>query len=190
DFELFGKQQKQLIVVGTIGGDMEGKIDIKAIIFKLLAKWYYFLIAMFIVIPLAYAYLKFTPKQYQVRASLLLKSEQGNPLSSDQFMKGMDLFTPKTELEDEIGILKSYTMIQSAMRQLDFGIEYYTKKNFVTTERYDESPFIVELDSVVDQMIHIPIYIERLTSTTFRVKAKGKRVATYNTYTDRVESEI
>lgn len=169
---------------------MEGKIDIKAIIFKLLAKWYYFLIAMFIVIPLAYAYLKFTPKQYQVRASLLLKSEQGNPLSSDQFMKGMDLFTPKTELEDEIGILKSYTMIQNAMRQLDFGVEYYTKKNFVTTERYEDSPFIVELDSVVDQMIHIPIYIERLTSTTFRVKAKGKKVATYNTYTDKIESEI
>lgn len=169
---------------------MEGKIDIKAIIFKLLAKWYYFLIAMFIVIPLAYAYLKFTPKQYQVRASLLLKSEQGNPLSSDQFMKGMDLFTPKTELEDEVGILKSYTMIQSAMRQLDFGIEYYTKKNFVTTERYDDSPFMIELDSVVDQMIHVPIYIERLTSNTFRVKAKGKKVSTYNIYTDRIESEI
>jgi capsular exopolysaccharide synthesis family protein len=169
---------------------MDGKINIKAIILKLLSKWYYFLIAMFIVIPLAYAYLKFTPKQYQVRASLLLKSEEGNAMSSDKFLKGMDLFTPKTELEDEIGILKSYSMIEKAMRQLDFGIEYYTKKNFVTSERYEDSPFIVEVDSVVDQMIYLPIYIERLTPTTFRVKASGKKVSTYNIYTDRVESEI
>ena len=169
---------------------MDGKINIKAIILKLLSKWYYFLIAMFIVIPLAYAYLKFTPKQYQVRASLLLKSEEGNPMSSDQFLKGMDLFTPKTELEDEIGILKSYSMVEKAMRQLDFGIEYFTKKNFVTTERYEDSPFIIEVDSVVDQMIYLPIYIERLTSTSFRVTASGKNVSTYNMYTDKVESEI
>src|SRR5688572_26190742 len=140
---------------------MDGKINIKAIIIKLLSKWYYFLIAMFIVIPLAYAYLKFTPKQYQVRASLLLKSEEPGAMSSEQFLKGMELFTPKTELEDEIGILKSYSMVEQAMLQLDFGIEYYTVKNFVKTERYEDSPFTIELDSVVDQYIYLPIYIER-----------------------------
>jgi uncharacterized protein involved in exopolysaccharide biosynthesis len=169
---------------------MDGKINIKAIIVKLLSKWYYFLIAMFIMVPLAYAYLKFTPKQYQIRASLLLKSEDPNAMSSEQFLKGMELFTPKTELEDEIGILKSYSLVEQAMRSLDFGISYYTKKNFVTTERYQDTPFTVQLDSVVDQMIFMPIYIERISSTKYKVSASGKKVSTYNLYTDKVESII
>src|SRR5687768_7723942 len=169
---------------------MDGKINIKAIIIKLLSKWYYFLIAMFLVVPLAYAYLKFTPKQYQIRASLLLKSEDPNAMSSEQFLKGMELFTPKTELEDEIGILKSYSLVEQAMRGLDFGISYYTKKNFVTTERYDDAPFTIQLDSVVDQLIYMPIYIERISSTKFKVSASGKKVNTYNFYTDKVEHII
>ncbi|WP_276372005.1 tyrosine-protein kinase [Chryseolinea sp. H1M3-3] len=169
---------------------MDGKINIKEIILKLLSKWYYFLIAMFIVIPLAYAYLKFTPKQYQVRASLLLKSEDPNAMSSEQFLKGMDLFTPKTELEDEIGILKSYSMVEQAMRQLDFAVAYYTKKNFVETERYEDSPFTIQLDSAVDQFIYLPIYIERISSTKFRVTASGKKVSAYNYVTNTVESLV
>ncbi len=169
---------------------MDGKVNIKAIILKLLSKWYYFLIAMFIVIPLAYAYLKFTPKQFQARASLLLKSEEPNTMSSDQFLKGMDLFTPKTELEDEVGILKSYSMVEQAIRQLNFGVSYYTTKNFVTTERYSDAPFTIVLDSVVDQLIYLPVYIERITSTNYRVIASGKKVDTYNIYTDKIEDVV
>jgi capsular exopolysaccharide synthesis family protein len=169
---------------------MDGKINIKAIILKLVSKWYYFLIAMFIVLPLAYAYLKFTPKQFQARASLLVKSEEQNAMNSDQFLKGMDLFTPQTELEDEIGILKSYTMVEQAMRQLDFTVSYFTKKNFVETERYLDTPFTVQLDSAVDQFIFLPIYIERISSTKFRVIASGKKVSTYSLVTNDVESLV
>jgi len=169
---------------------MDGKVNIKAIILKLVSKWYYFLIAMFIVLPLAYAYLKFTPKQFQARASLLVKSEEQNAMNSDQFLKGMDLFTPETELEDEIGILRSYSMVEQAMRQLDFTVSYFTKKNFVTTERYHDSPFTIELDSAVDQFIFMPIYIERITATKFRVVASGKKVSTYNLVTNDLESLV
>jgi hypothetical protein len=134
--------------------------------------------------------LKFTPKQYQVKASLLLKNEEPNSMSSEQFLKGMELFTPKTELEDEIGILKSYTIIKQAIRELDFGVSYYTRKNFVTRERYSDTPFTIQLDSVVDQLIYLPIYIERLTSTTFKVTASGKEIGIYNPYTDKSEAVI
>src|SRR5688500_9266319 len=78
-------------------------------------------------------------------------------------------------------------MVEQAMRQLDFGIEYYTVKNFVQTERYEDSPFTIELDSVVDQYIYLPIYIERTSPTKFRVTASGKNVSTYNIYTNKAE---
>ena len=168
---------------------MDGKVNLKAIIVKLLSKWYYFLIAMLIVIPLAYLYLRVTPKQYQVRASLLVKSEEPT-MSTDQFLKGMDLFATKTELEDEIGMLQSYSLVEQAMRQLDFGISYFTKKNLLTTEHYGNTPFTIELDSVVDQIIGVPIFIERMTSEAFRVTVEGKNVSIYNTYTNKTQNSV
>ena len=168
---------------------MEGKINLKAIILKLLSKWYYFLIAMIIIVPLTYLYLHVTPKQYQVRASLLVKSEEP-AMSTDKFLKGMDLFAQKTELEDEIGILQSYNMVEQALRQLDFGISYFTKKNLVTTEHYADKPFVVELDSVVDQIINVPIYIERMTTEAFRVTVDGNNVGVYNSYTNKTQGSI
>ena len=76
------------------------------------------------------------------------------------------------------------------MRQLDFTVSYFTKKNFVETERYLDTPFTVELDSAVDQFIFLPIYIERISSTRFRVIASGKKVSTYSLVTNDVESLI
>ena len=165
---------------------MDGKINLKAIIVRLLSKWYYFLIALIIIIPLAYLYLRVTPKQYQVRASLLVKNEEPT-MSTDKFLKGMDLFAQKTELEDEIGILQSYSMVEQAMQQLDFGISYFTKKNLVTTEHYNTKPFIIEIDSVVDQLINVPIHIERMTTDAFRVTVDGKNPAIYNAYTNKIQ---
>lgn len=166
---------------------MDGKINLKAIIVRLLSKWYYFLVAMAIILPLAYLYLRITPNQYQVRASLLVKSEEPT-MSTDQFLKGMDLFAQETELEDEIGILQSYSLVEQALRQLDFGISYYTKNNLVTTEHYKSKPFVVELDSVVDQLVNVPIHIERMTTDAFRVTVDAKNVNIYNAYTNTVQS--
>jgi len=166
---------------------MDGKINLKAIILRLLSKWYYFLIALVVAIPLAYLYLRVTPKQYQVRASLLVKSEEP-AMRTDQFLKGMDLFAQKTELEDEVGILQSYSMVEQALRQLDFGISYFTKSNLVTSEHYNSKPFVVQLDSMVDQMVNVPIHIERMTTDAFRVSVDAKNVNIYNAYTNKVQS--
>jgi hypothetical protein len=170
---------------------MDGKLNIKQIFRKLLSKWYYFLVALMITLPLGLRYLKVAPKQYVVKASMLLKSETQNGMGdADDFMKGMNLYTSQTGLEDEIGILKSYTMVDRAMRDVDFAIQYYVSKNFVTEERYGDSPFTIEIDSVVNQIVEVPVYIKQISSTRYRVKVSAKKVSTYNYYTNQVEGII
>lgn len=171
---------------------MDGKINIKQILRKLLSKWYYFLIALLITLPVAYVYNKLSPRQYFVKASLLLKSETqaGGGMNSENFLNAMSLYTSQTGIEDEIGILKSYSMIERAIRELDFGIMYFTKKNFVTDEKYGDAPFTIEIDSVVNQIIGVPVFIELVSSTRYKVRVSGKNVPTYNFYTNQVESII
>ena len=102
----------------------------------------------------------------------------------------MNLYTSQTGIEDEIGILKSYTMVDRAMRELDFAIEYYVRKNFATEERYGDSPFTIEIDSVVNQIVDVPVFIEQISSTRYRVKVSAKNVSTYNYYTNQVEGLV
>jgi len=166
---------------------MNEKVDIRAIIHKLVSRWYYFLLSLMITLPLAYAYVKFAQNIYQVRASILLTAQAKPGMGNEKFLKGMELLTSHTELEDEIGILRSYNLVGSTLQKLDFGVSYFEKKNLKTYEKYDEEyPFKIELDSSVDQILNVPIFIKRISSSTFSVKASGKKIYTYDFRTNHV----
>jgi capsular exopolysaccharide synthesis family protein len=159
---------------------MEGKIDIKALIRKLTSRWYYFLFTLLIVLPLAYVYTEFTNRIYHIRSSMLLNSETKNGIQSEEFLKGMKLLAPKTEIEDEVGILKSYNLVNNAIQKLDFGISYFEKRNFKIFEQYGDFPFTVVLDSAIDQMVHVPIFIKRTSDDTYSIQVSSENVGTYN----------
>src|ERR1043166_8954315 len=144
---------------------MNEKVDIRAIIHKLICRWYYFLLTFMITLPLAYVYMKFADNIYQVRASILLTAQAKNGMGNEKFLKGMELLSSHTELEDEIGILKSFNLVGSTLQKLDFGITYFEKKNFKTFEKYhDDYPFKIELDSSNNQILNVPIYIKKTPS--------------------------
>lgn len=170
---------------------MDEKINIKAIIQKLTSRWYYFFFALLVALPLAYVYNEFADNIYQVRASILLNGQVKNGMDSEKFLKGMELLTSHTEIEDEIGILKSYNQVGSTIQKLDFGISYFEKQNFKTFERYgSEYPFKVELDSTVNQIVNVPIFIKRTSTKTYSVHVDAKNAGTYNFYTNQPTEQL
>ena len=156
---------------------------------RLRSRWYYFLIALLIAIPLGMLYIRLSPQQHKVKATLLLQSETPS-MQSGNFLTQLGLKKPGTSIDDEIGILQSNSVIEKTIRELDFGVSYFTKKNFITVEKYGDSPFTIEIDSVVSQMIGVPVYIELVSSTRYKVQASGKNVSIYNPYTNQVESVV
>ncbi|HTE34852.1 MAG TPA: polysaccharide biosynthesis tyrosine autokinase, partial [Chryseolinea sp.] len=169
---------------------MAGKKSVRLIVGRLLSRWYYFLIALCLTLPLAYAYLRITPKQYVVKASLLLMNEVPQGAESESNSKSQKEPAPDGNVVDEIGILKSYSMIEQAVRDLGFGITYFVKKDFLTTEKFEDAPLKVEIDSMVNQVIDIPVYIKRISSTRYHVRAKGKSVKVYNFFTNQIETTL
>lgn len=169
---------------------MDEKINIKHILRKLINHWWYFVIALFVVLPLAYIYTQVAHEIYSVKASLLIKNEKESTPNNEQFLKGMELLNSSTELEDEIGKLGSYSMIETAIQQLDFGVSYFEKKNFKDVELYGEVPFSVQLDSLKSHILNVPIYIERVSQHNYIVRAEGEEVYTYNPLLNEVEKKI
>lgn len=168
---------------------MAGKKKFGHIFRRIFSRWYFFLAALCITLPLAYAYLRLSPPQYMVKASLLLSKEPVSKLDGEN-PKDAAAPEPGGSVMDEIGILKSYSTIDRTLKRLDFGISYFTRTDYVNTEHYGDAPFTVTIDSMVNQIIDVPVYIERLSSTRYKVRAEGKNVKLYNFHTDQVEGTL
>lgn len=165
---------------------MDEKINIRHLLKKVVNYWWYFIVAAVIFIPAAYLYILVSHEIYQVGASLLIKNEEEGASDPENFLRGMNLLDTHTELEDEIGMLGSYTMIEAAVAQLDFDVSYFRQMGLKEVEMYGDNPFTVRLDSMRTQLLAVPVYITRLSATKFRVQADGKDVYTYNPFLNEV----
>ncbi|WKZ65114.1 MAG: polysaccharide biosynthesis tyrosine autokinase [Flavobacteriales bacterium] len=157
-------------------------IDLRAIVRKLLAKWWWFVITCGLAGAVGVAYLKTTPKSYRVEAKMLMGEGSRTGFGQkEDFLKGMSLVRGNSQLEDDIAVLTSRNMVVRTLRKLDFGISYYTTRQFLTQEHHEFPPFRVFLDSVAVQVTGVPIHVRvDRTAGTYTVSAKGENVLLYN----------
>lgn len=168
-------------------------IDIKAIVRKIVAKWWLFLITVSIAVAGAVAYVKTTPKAYRVKSVLRMSEGRRSSFGQgkEEFLKGSGYLKSDAELEDEITMIRSVTNMTNTLKKLDFGISYFGKKNFLTKEFYDAPPFQVRMDSSILQLCGVPVYVTIDTvSRTFRVKVEAKNVGLYDMRTNEMSEQF
>lgn len=145
-------------------------IDVRVIIRKLMHKWYWFAASLTFTLGLAFLYLQSTEKEYKVESTLQLKDESLNAkgTSEEKFINGFDLLSSDSELEDEIGILTSFTNIQKAIQQEGKGayVSIYQLepawgplKKLMAKPQYPSAISIL-LDTTQTQLLNVPIYLK------------------------------
>ncbi|MEX1131747.1 MAG: polysaccharide biosynthesis tyrosine autokinase [Flavobacteriales bacterium] len=157
-------------------------IDLKAIFSKVLSKWWWFAITVLLCLGLGYAYIMVTPKEYLVRAVILMSDKGRDKLGkSEEFLKGSSLLGGNSDIEDQVAVLTSYSNVTKTLKRLDFGISYFETKNYLTSEKYEYPPFYISLDTVAVQVYGIPIHVEvDKKAGTYRVKAEAEYAPLYN----------
>lgn len=168
-------------------------IDLRLIVKKLLARWWWFVITCGIAGACGVAYLKVTPKSYAVEAKMLMGegSRDGFGGQKEDFLKGMSLVKGSSQLEDDIALMTSRSNMIKTLQRLDFGVSYYETKNFMTNERYDYPPFRVSLDTAAVVVTSLPIHVKvDRSANTYRVTAEGENVRLYNNQTQELMDEF
>lgn len=156
----------------------EDFIDIKELINKFLAKWYYFVFALFVFILLAILMIKTSPKVYKV--SSILQMETGTT-KAEKILDPIEVQDNILNIEDEILVIKSTAYIREALDRLDFSVSYFSGENFLKSEIYKNNfPFQVKLDSSVNQITGVPIFIKVVSENEFELEVKGEEVRQYN----------
>ncbi len=128
----------------------EETIDIKSLIFKYLRHWYWFVIALGMALTIAYFYNKFSETVYRTSATVLIRDDRKGGFRPGQFMGELDLFSPRRNIYNEMAIIKSYSLVDTTIRQMDVKTSYYNIGRIVgeirKTEIYKNTPFIARYE--------------------------------------------
>ncbi|MCP4911181.1 MAG: tyrosine protein kinase, partial [Bacteroidetes bacterium] len=101
----------------------EESIDIKALFFKFISHWYLFALTLFVAVIVAFMFNKYTSPVYEVNTTVLVKDEKG-ALDPSSMLGGLGLSNNQQNVENEIGILTSFSLSYRAIKDLDFEISY------------------------------------------------------------------
>lgn len=157
-------------------------INIQVLFRKIIRMWWLFGITLFLAGAWAVWHMKTTPKTFQVDGVMLMSDTKRNNFGGgrEDFIRGASYLRSNAGLEDEISLLTSFTNMLNTIQQLDFGVTYLRKKNFLETEIYEYKPFIVRLDTGL-QVSGIKIEIRpNFKEGTYRVLAEGKYIHMFN----------
>jgi capsular exopolysaccharide synthesis family protein len=84
-----------------------------------------------------------------VKATMLIKEKnaRGGMDGADGFLQGMQLLNTSKNIENELGIIRSRSLVKETIKNLDFGISYYSIGSIKKTDLYGINPFTILLDS-------------------------------------------
>ena len=99
----------------------EEPVDYKALFFKFYRFWYFFALTIFVALVIAFLFNKYSKPIYEAKTTVLIKDDK----SSAQNLIGIGFMNSQQNLENEIGILQSYTLTERAVRELNFYISYF-----------------------------------------------------------------
>ena len=120
----------------------EQSIDIKALVYTFLSKWYLFLACVVIAVGVAWIYNHFTAPQYQVGGTVMIKDTR-TMFDPTAIMTGVN-YGNMQNVDNELAILKSYTLSEKVVKQMDLEVTYYNIGRIRTVEAYKSSPFTIE----------------------------------------------
>ena len=154
--------------------------DIKKIIRLALAHWYLFVIFISAGIGTAWLYHRYTVPEYRASITMLFKISTDHTISQSVLTEGFGLSPEMRSFENQNFIIRSHVMVKRAIDRLNFGVSYYIPGRLKDTEVYNNIPFIIEFDSVMPQLLKVPIYIDLIDNESLKVFVKTEGSVIHN----------
>lgn len=137
-------------------GRKEEIIDVRAILLRCMIRWPWFIASIMICLTCAWLYLRYTTPTYNISASIIIKDEKKGGNSDTSALESMGLISSAQNIDNEITLLQSKTLIKKVVKELKLYTTYRTQGRFNSLELYNTSPISVEMSSED---------VEKLTST-------------------------
>ncbi len=132
--------------------------SIKDIILRYLSKWYWFVLGAIVCLLMAHIYLRYAVREYSASATIMVKDDKKGGMISELATLDMDVTGKiKSTVDNEIEIIRSRTIAEYAVRDLNLNIRYFSEGRLKTIELYKESPVKIIFSEPVSKSIYYKI---------------------------------
>lgn len=127
------------------------ELDIKYFFFLFLRNWYWLILGLMIGYSIAWLKLRYATNIYQVGGSILLEDNAKSSISEEIITEKLGL-EQESNVDDQIQVLKSTTLMRRVVDSLNLNVTYYTVGRVKTSEMYGPSCPLV-LTSALPQVL-------------------------------------
>ncbi|MGY6560059.1 MAG: GumC family protein [Nitritalea sp.] len=164
----------------TGGGASKAKnpVNLKATLYKYIIYWPYFLLSVVFFVGASYLISKTLTPVYRVNASLFIGDEKQNMASEilDKSVMGFQ----SNNIENDMFVLKSFSMANEALKRLDFNVSYYREAFFSKQMIYGNTPILVDMAWNGPQITGGMLRVQVLDEQTFEMSIEEDGFAIYN----------
>lgn len=171
----------------------EREFDFKRFLFKYIKYWYVFVISIVLALFIAHFYNWYVKPLYRSSCRIIIKDDNANN-SAQNLLKELKNENRVANIENEIQILKSKTLLSKAIRQLELDVTYILQGTIKSTELYNKSPFIITPDTLYELAYFTPTNITIKDQNSFQISYKPnktgqEKTSTYN-FGDTIVNEL
>ncbi|THD66804.1 hypothetical protein E7Z59_13580 [Robertkochia marina] len=136
-----------------------------------ISRWKWFALSVLAFLIMAFLYLRYTTREYASNSLIRLISLSNNPTPEEAILGELGLVYGGDKLHlDETKILKSRSLMQEVVDELDLNIKVYEEGNIKNSQLYNRSPININYrhhDSLADY-IYEYFEVSLISDTEFR----------------------
>ena len=164
--------------------DTHEKERTRNLLFKYIKKWPWFLLFCIIGLISGYLFTKNSPELFLVKSRILIINED-NSINNFLPFENSIINMPNSNIENQIGILRSFTLYRKALDNLDWDYSWYKKQKLYNSDLYNNQPFILSQPPNAINTQDVPIEIEILSDLKYKITIKGE--TDLNNYVEKID---
>lgn len=156
----------------------DDEIDLKSLLFNLLRHWPFLLISMAIGILLAIMVNRWSMPIYKVEATVIVSDDKPS-LGTDLF-DASSLLQGNSNMENEIGILKSFRLAEESLSELNLNVSYFGDGTILKSQLYGNIPILVSVDWEHPQLVQGRFKVTVLDNRRFKIEIDKNNFSVFN----------
>lgn len=143
--------------------------NLKEYFLRYIRYWYLFPIFLAVSLTIAFFYLQIVQPVYLSKATLLIKDQKkGLGGAQEDILDQMTQFGGNKLVENEVEILKSQTLMEQVIKDLNLDVAYEAKEVLKTVDLYKDTPIILKPEIITPLGLQEALVIHLVDSLHFR----------------------
>lgn len=179
-------------------------VDYKKVVQKLYSYRRVYIALALVFLFAAFLINRYATVKYRNSTTLNLSDKNNNSSfnSSSDIFQSFGLFNSKENIDNELELLKSFSLIKKVITETNLKVTYYSYRNSPMaellaktplvrkTELYTQSPIEVIVDPSVPQATNLNFHVVILNDNEYTIDTDGENVALYNYIDDQIVSYV